>query len=194
MRVAAAIKGQTIQGIFAGFTQLSSMSPQAVIVQEITHQPWMDEEPSMEVVVNEMWSNKVNAIGGQLIPVIHVPITFYSDNTQPSTQQPFNNPAAGHVPPMPGEVPDPVFPTIPNGVPPLMVPPMQPPVHSIKAVEKIIKIGDKKAKLIGDDVYIEDWVDVEPDRFRLTDLIVDGHMAEPDSFKIQKLDWVKQEE
>ena len=35
---------------------------------------------------------------------------------------------------------------------------------------------------------------LELDKFKVADVIVDGKTVEPDSYKIQKLDWVKQEE
>lgn len=199
MRIVAAIKGKTYQGYFAGYTHISSKSPQAVIVPEMVKQPWMDEEPQLDGAQKTMWSNKISSMGGQLIPIVHVPITFYSDTVQHQTPIPLNgNHVAVSKTPLNESInaDHALSPNIPVGIPGPIAAALLPPSLSVPVKEKIVNIGGKKAKIVEDDVFIEDWVDLEtaPEKYRIIDVIVDGKKVEPESYILQMLDWVQQKD
>ena len=214
MRVVAAIKGKTFQGYFGGYTHIMSKKPQAVIVPEMVKQPWMDEVPNLDGVQRTIWDARVAGMGGQLVPIGHVPMTFYSDAApvqqnvqqpvqplQPPPSVPQHIANSRHIPVSKEPLAENInadaalSPMIPNAAPfqsPMATSLMPSAPPSI--AEKIVTINGTKTKIVGDDVFIQDWVDVEAEMFRVTDVVFDGMNIEPQSYKVQKLDWVKQEE
>ena len=187
MRIVIALKGKTYQGIFAGFTDLASKVPHVVILDKMIHQPWMDKEPNLDTAVKTVWSHQIKLLGGEQVPFIFLPITFYPSDTTPNEP---GLPEASSGTPMPSVLPPLI--EIP-GIPPVANnAPTAPPI-----IEKFVKIGGQTVKLIGDDVFAEDWVNLVPDemnKLRICDLVVDGKTVDAESFKLQKLDWVKQEQ
>ncbi len=95
---------------------------------------------------------------------------------------------------MPPSVPNPVYPTnydtsvSPNmNIPPVQMPLMYPHQVAPASVERIIKQGNLKLKLVGDRVYKEDWVKCKPNDFRIE---YKGKKITEDII-IRKKDWVE---
>jgi len=189
MKVVIAFKGKSTQGYFAGFTDITTDVPKIVIVDEMRHAPWMDEPPDLESAQKTVWSHKIKTLGGQVFPIIHVPITFYASEPV-AVQNPLNTAAMINPAATLGPSADKFHTSLPPASTGLPMPEVKPPAVS----EKILNIGGKKAKIVNDEVFIEDWVDVDPKKYRVVDVIHDGAKIKPKEYKIQKLDWVKQEE
>ena len=205
-----------VKGIFAGFVYLQSGLAKIVIINQMIHQPWMDRMPELDKpqIKQTLWEHNLKSMGGISIMIRGLPMTFYPSVISEEDQKIGGTPKLDKVPVPKANLEDLgikvddlqkdlKFPemdpaTEAEAVGNMMVPPEEPVELPPVQREKIIKIGNQTCKLMGDKVYTEQWVDMELEeqaRYRVADLIVDGKtIAEPDSYKLQKLDWVEQEQ